>query len=72
MLRFSADESLKQCGLVVEHRRVSSGGARATDPVFFDIEKHHGISDHVGGILLVAEIDLALNALHGCGVEVQI
>ena len=71
-LRFSADEFLKQCGLVVECRRLRSGGARATNPVFFDIEKHHGVGDDIGGVLLVAEINLALNALHGGGVEVQI
>jgi len=57
---------------VTEVRCLRSGGARASDPVFFDIEKHHRIGDDFGGILLVAQIDLALNTLHGGGVEVQI
>jgi len=57
---------------MIEHRRFRSGGARASYPVFFDIEKHHGIGDDSGGILLVAEIDLALNTLQGGGVKVQI
>jgi hypothetical protein len=56
----------------VEHPRYRSGRAGAPDPVFFYIEKHHGIGDDSGGILLVAEIDLALDALLGGDIKVEI
>jgi hypothetical protein len=51
---------------------VGSEGARASNPIFFEIEKHHGIGNDSCGILLVAEIDLALNPLHGGGIKVEI
>ena len=63
---------MKRCGLLVEDRRFRSGGARASDPVFFEIEKHHGVGDDSGWVLLVAEIDLALNTLCSGGIKVQI
>jgi hypothetical protein len=62
---------LKRCVLVVEHLRYRGGRAGASDPVFFYIEKHHGIGDDSGGILLVAEIDLALDALPGGDIKVE-
>jgi hypothetical protein len=62
---------LKRCVLVVEHLRYGSGRAGASEPVFFYIEKHHGIGDHSGGILLVAEIDLALDAPRGGDIKVE-
>ena len=55
---------------MVEDLRYRGGRAGASDPVFFQIEKHHGIRDDSGGILLVAEIDLALDALPGIKVEI--
>jgi hypothetical protein len=57
---------------VVEPLRYRSGRAGASDPVFFYIEKHHGIGDDSGGILLVAEVDLALDALPGGDIKVKI
>jgi hypothetical protein len=62
---------LKRCVLVVGHPRCRGGRAGASDPVFFYIEKHHGIGDDSGGILLVAEIDLALDALPGGDIKVE-
>jgi hypothetical protein len=62
---------LKRCVLVVEQLRYRGGRAGASDPVFFYIEKHHGIGDDTGGILLVAEIDLALDALPGGDIKVE-
>jgi hypothetical protein len=56
----------------VEHRRLRSGNTRESDPVFFDIEKQHGIGDDSGGILVVAEIDLALDTLRGDGIKAEI
>ena len=53
-------------------RNFRSGGARASDPVFFEIEKHHGVGNDSSGILLVAEIDLALDTLCGGVIKVQI
>ena len=47
-------------------------GRAGTEPVFFYVEKHHGIGDDSGGILLVAEIDLALDALPGGHIKVEI
>jgi hypothetical protein len=61
---------LKRCVLVVVFARYRGGGAGA-EPGFFYIEKHHGIGDDSGGILLVAEIDLALDALDGGSVKVE-
>jgi hypothetical protein len=65
-------ELLKGCVLVVEPLRYRAGRAGASDPVFFYIEEHHGIGDDSGRILLVAEIDLALDALHGGDIKVEI
>jgi hypothetical protein len=62
---------LKRCVLVVEHLRYTGVRAGASDPVFFYIEKQHGIGDDIGGILLVAEIDLALDALPGGDIKVE-
>ena len=62
---------LKRCVLVVEQLSYRGGRAGASDPVFFYIEKHHGIGDDTGGILLVAEIDLALDALPGGDIKVE-
>ena len=56
---------------MVEDLRYRGGRAGASDPVFFQIEKHHGIGDDGGGILLVAEIDLALDPLSGGGIKVE-
>jgi hypothetical protein len=64
-------EALRRCVLVVEHLRYRGGNAGTSDPVFFYIEKHHGIGDDRGGILLVAEIDLALDALPGGDIKVE-
>jgi hypothetical protein len=61
---------LKRCVLVVVLARNRGGGAGA-EPGFFHIEKHHGIGDDSGGILLVAEIDLALDPLSGGGIKVE-
>lgn len=69
---------MKRCVLVVEHLRLvehprcRGGRAGESDPVFFCIEKQHGIGDDSGGILLVAEIDLALDALPGGDIKVEI
>jgi hypothetical protein len=57
---------------VVEDLSYRSGRAGASEPVFFYIEKQHGIGDDSGGILLVAEIDLALDALPGGDIKVEI
>jgi hypothetical protein len=62
---------LKRCVLVVEHLRYRDVRAGKSDPVFFYVEKQHGIGDDSGGILLVAEIDLALDALPGGGIKVE-
>jgi hypothetical protein len=62
---------LKRCVLAVEHLRYRGGCAGASEPVFFYIEKHHGIGDDSGGILLVAEMDLALDALPGGDIKVE-
>jgi hypothetical protein len=62
----------KRCGLVVEHPRFRSGGSGAWEPVFFDIEKHHGIGDDSGRILMAPEIDLALDALPGGHIKDEI
>jgi hypothetical protein len=62
---------LKRCVLVVEHLRYRGVRAGKSDPVFFYVEKQHGIGDDSGGILLVAEIDLALDALPGGGIKVE-
>lgn len=70
-LRSPCSGLAKRCGLVVQHPRFRSGGSGGAEPVFFDIEKHHGIGDDSGGILLVAEIDLALDALPGGGIKVE-
>jgi hypothetical protein len=56
----------------VEHPRFRSGSSGAWEPVFFDIEKQHGIGDDCGGILLAAEIKLALDALPGGGIKGEI
>ena len=61
---------LKRCVLVVVLVRHRGGGAGA-EPGFFHVEKHHGIGDDSGGILLVAEIDLALDPLSGGGIKVE-
>lgn len=58
--------------LLVKHLSCRSGRAGASEPVLFYIEKHHGIRDDSCGILLVAEIDLALDALLGGNIKVQI
>ncbi len=50
---------------MVQHPRFRSGDSGEAEPVFFDIEKHHGIGDDRDGILMAAEIDLALDALPG-------
>jgi hypothetical protein len=63
---------LKRCVLVVEHLSYRSGRAGASEPVFLYIEKHHGIGDDSGGILLVPKIDLALDALRGGDIKVEI
>jgi hypothetical protein len=63
---------VKRCVLVVEHPGYRRGRAGTSEPVFFYIEKHHGIGDDSGGILLVAEIDLALDALPGGDIKVEI
>jgi hypothetical protein len=57
---------------VVEHSRLRSGGSGAWEPVFFDIEKHHRIGDNRDGILMAAEIDLALDALPGGHIKGEI
>jgi hypothetical protein len=62
---------VKRCALVV-HSRLRSGGSGAREPVFFDIEKHHGIGDDSDGILMAAEIDLALDALPGGHIKGEI
>jgi hypothetical protein len=62
---------LKRCVLVVEQLRYRSGLAGASNPVFFYIEKQHGIGDDSGGILFVAEIDLALDAPPGRDIKVE-
>jgi hypothetical protein len=49
-----------------------SGGSGEADPVFFDIEKHHGIGDDSGRVLMVAEIDLALDAIPGGHIKDEI
>ena len=49
----------------MQHPRFRSGDSGEAEPVFFDIEKHHGICDDRDGILMAAEIDLALDALPG-------
>jgi hypothetical protein len=54
-----------------EHLRYRDVRAGKSDPVFFYVEKQHGIGDDSGGILLVAEIDLALDALPGGGIKVE-
>jgi hypothetical protein len=56
---------------VVKHLSYRRGRAGASEPVFFYIEKHHGIGDDSSGILLVAEIDLALDALPGGDIKVE-
>jgi hypothetical protein len=56
----------------MEHLSYRSGRAGASEPVFFNIEKHHGIGDDSGWILLVAKIDLALDALRGGDIKVEI
>lgn len=58
--------------LLVKHLSCRSGLAGASEPVLFYIEKHHGIRDNGGGILLVTEIDLALDALLGGNIKIQI
>jgi hypothetical protein len=62
---------VKRRVLVVEHLRYRGWRAGASDPGFFYIEKHHGIGDDSGGILLVAKIDLALDALPGGDIKVE-
>ena len=57
---------------MVQHPRCRSGGSGEADPVFFDIEKHHGIGDDSGGVRLVAEIDLALDAIPGGHIKDEI
>lgn len=57
---------------MVQHPCFRSGGSGASDPVFFDIEKHHGIGDDGGGIRMVAEIDLALDAIPGGHIKDEI
>ena len=52
--------------------RLRSGGSGQADPIFFDIEKQHGIGDDSGGVRLVAEIDLALDAIHGGRIKDEI
>jgi hypothetical protein len=62
----------KRCGLVVQHPRFRSGDSGEAEPVFFDIEKHHCIGDDSGGILMAAEIDLALDAIPGGHIKDEI
>ena len=64
-------ETVERCVLVVEHLRYRGVRAGKSDPVFFYVEKQHGIGDDSGGILLVAEIDLALDALPGGDIKVE-
>ena len=59
-------------GLMVQHPRFSSGDSGEAKPFFFDIEKHHGIGDDSGGVRMVAEIDLALNAILGGHIKPEI
>jgi len=56
---------------VLEHPRLRSGGSGAK-PLFFDIEKHYGIRDDGGGVLMAAEIDLALDAIPGGHIKLEI
>ena len=57
---------------MVQHPRFRSRGSGEADPVFFDIEKQHGIGDDSGGVLMVAEIDLALDAIPGGHIKVEV
>jgi hypothetical protein len=71
-LRSLCSRLAKRSDLVVQHPRFGSGGSGEAEPVFFDIEKHHGIGDDGGGVLMAAEINLALDAIPGGHIKDEI
>jgi hypothetical protein len=72
--RFSSHCSglAKRCDLLVQYPRLRRGDSGEAEPIFFDIEKQHGVGDDSGGVLMVAEIDLALDAIHGGRIKDEI